>query len=88
MAAEITRADEKTLARLVTGTHAHALRRLHEMEASTELLRSLDVDPIMTRSTAENLRRILNDWPDPRDEQKAGPRKLPDWWRQAFDKKC
>ncbi|MGD9703453.1 MAG: DUF1932 domain-containing protein [Acidimicrobiia bacterium] len=55
---EITAADGKMLARLVTGTGAHAERRLHEMEACQALLEGLGVDPVMTRSTVESLRRV------------------------------
>ena len=57
LADEITAADEKMLARLVTGTGIHAERRLHEMEACQSLLEELGVDPVMTRSTVESLRR-------------------------------
>jgi 3-hydroxyisobutyrate dehydrogenase-like beta-hydroxyacid dehydrogenase len=49
------------LARLVHGTKPHALRRFHEMEASASLLTELGVDPVMTRSTIESLRRISED---------------------------
>jgi 3-hydroxyisobutyrate dehydrogenase-like beta-hydroxyacid dehydrogenase len=55
---EITAADETMLGRLVTGTAPHAVRRLHEMEACAELLESLGVEPVMTRSTVESLRRV------------------------------
>ena len=55
---EITSADEVLLARLINGTAPHAVRRLHEMEACQSLLESLGVDPVMTRSTVESLRRI------------------------------
>ena len=58
MAEQLTRADGPLLARLVAGTKPHALRRLHEMEAATELLESLGIDPVMTRSTVETLRRM------------------------------
>jgi len=57
---EITTADKDFLARLVRGTAPHAHRRLHEMEASAELLEELGVDPLMTRSTVESLRRALD----------------------------
>lgn len=50
--------DEAFLRRLVTGTAAHGERRLHEMQAAAELLDELGVEPIMTRGTVENLRRI------------------------------
>ncbi len=53
--------DEALLARLVAGTRTHALRRLHEMEASGQLLEDLGVDPVMTRSTAESLRRMATE---------------------------
>ena len=55
---EITEADEALLARLVRGTGPHAVRRLHEMEACLAMLESLGIDPVMTRATVENLRRI------------------------------
>jgi 3-hydroxyisobutyrate dehydrogenase-like beta-hydroxyacid dehydrogenase len=55
---EITGADEALLARLVRGTGTHSVRRLHEMEACEAQLESLGVDPVMTRSTVESLRRI------------------------------
>jgi 3-hydroxyisobutyrate dehydrogenase-like beta-hydroxyacid dehydrogenase len=55
---EITAADGVLLARLVKGTGTHAVRRLHEMEACQSLLESLGVDPVMTRSTVETLRRV------------------------------
>lgn len=57
LVAEITGAGEPLLSRLVRGTQPHALRRLHEMEASAELLEELGVDPVMTRATVETLRR-------------------------------
>jgi 3-hydroxyisobutyrate dehydrogenase-like beta-hydroxyacid dehydrogenase len=58
MAQAISDADEAFVARLVNGTEKHAVRRLHEMEASAALLKELGVDPVMTRATVENLRRV------------------------------
>ena len=58
LADEITRADARLLSRLVRGTEIHAVRRLHEMEASAALLADMGVDPVMTRATVENLRRM------------------------------
>jgi 3-hydroxyisobutyrate dehydrogenase-like beta-hydroxyacid dehydrogenase len=58
---EITAADETLLTRLVTGTGVHAVRRLHEMEACRALLEDLCVDPVMTRSTVESLRRVRDE---------------------------
>ena len=50
--------DEAFLRRLLEGTGTHSARRLAEVEAATELLESLGVDPVMTRSTVESLRRM------------------------------
>jgi len=61
IADEISRADEALLSRLVRGTHIHAIRRLHEMEASLALLEELAVEPIMTRGTVENLKKVPNE---------------------------
>ncbi len=55
---QFTAADGMFLRRMVEGTAPHAVRRLHEMEAAAELLTDLGVDPLMTRSTVENLRRV------------------------------
>ncbi|HEX4984029.1 MAG TPA: DUF1932 domain-containing protein [Ilumatobacteraceae bacterium] len=55
---QFTAADELFLRRMVEGTAPHAIRRLHEMEAAAELLTDLGVDPVMTRSTVESLRRV------------------------------
>jgi len=59
IADQIVATDEVMLSRLVTGTDLHALRRLHEMEASMSLLLELGVDPVMTRSTVESLKQVL-----------------------------
>lgn len=58
LADELAAADEAVLARLVSGTGRHAVRRLHEMEAAAELLADLGVDPVMTAATVESLRRV------------------------------
>lgn len=58
LADEIAAADEGLLARLVLGTGPHAKRRLHEMEACAALLQELGIEPVMTRSTVESLRRV------------------------------
>ncbi|MFP4513860.1 MAG: DUF1932 domain-containing protein [Acidimicrobiales bacterium] len=55
---QFTEADEDLMRRMVEGTAPHAPRRLHEMEATAELLAELGVDPVMTRGTVESLRRI------------------------------
>lgn len=58
IADEITRADDRLLSRLVRGTGTHAVRRLHEMEASRAMLEELGIEPLFTNATVENLRRI------------------------------
>lgn len=58
LSGELASADEKLIARLVTGTGPHAVRRLHEMECTEQLLRDLGVEPVMTCSTVESLRRV------------------------------
>lgn len=55
---QLTAADEALIRRLVEGTGPHALRRLHEMQASADMLEELGVEPVMTRSTVESLRRF------------------------------
>jgi 3-hydroxyisobutyrate dehydrogenase-like beta-hydroxyacid dehydrogenase len=54
---QLTVTDETFVRRLVEGTGVHHERRLHEMEASRDLLVALGVDPVMTRSTVEHLAR-------------------------------
>lgn len=49
--------DEGWVRRLVEGTWPHATRRRHEMEASAAMLTELGIEPVMTRSTVEALRR-------------------------------
>jgi 3-hydroxyisobutyrate dehydrogenase-like beta-hydroxyacid dehydrogenase len=58
MNAEMVKADGAFLARLMRGTKAHAVRRLHEMEAAVSLLQELEVEPLMTSSTVANLRLV------------------------------
>jgi len=77
---ELANADEQTLRRLVRGTHAHGLRRLHEMEAAAELLTTLGVEPIMAAAVVENLRNLLKTWPAPGEDSAQGDSKLPNWW--------
>ena len=55
---QLSSIDEAFLRRLLEGTDTHSVRRLAEVEAATELLDSLGVDPLMTRVTAESLRRM------------------------------
>lgn len=59
--AQLTAADEALIRRLVTGTGRHAARRVHEMEATVELLADLGVEPTMTAATAAQLRGVASD---------------------------
>lgn len=54
----ITAADEELMRRLLEGTPRHIDRRIVEMESARSFLQSLDVDPTMTGSTVDMLRRI------------------------------
>lgn len=58
LVAQLSSIDESLLHRLVTGTAAHAARRVDEMEATVDLLEELNVDPVMTIATAARLRQI------------------------------
>ncbi len=58
---QISSADETFMRTLLEGTATHSIRRTAEMEAATELLESLGVDPLMTRATAEIHRRMPGD---------------------------
>lgn len=61
LVAQLGAVDEPMVRRLVTGTGAHADRRLHEMAAAAELLTELGVDPLMTRATVAHLQRLVDD---------------------------
>ncbi|HEX2782022.1 MAG TPA: DUF1932 domain-containing protein [Ilumatobacteraceae bacterium] len=58
---EISAAGAPMLSRLVRGTGPHAVRRLHEMEASAALITGLGIDPIMTDATVASLLRVIRD---------------------------
>jgi 3-hydroxyisobutyrate dehydrogenase-like beta-hydroxyacid dehydrogenase len=51
-------ADEALVERMLTGSRTHARRRVHEMEAAGELLRSLGVEPRMSDGSAAWLRAL------------------------------
>lgn len=55
----LTSVEEGFLERLLHGPKRHAARRLDEMEAAEEFLRSLGCEPIMTRATVDHLRLLL-----------------------------
>lgn len=50
-----TLVDETMIDRFEAGSRAHALRRSHEMAAVTELLRSIDVEPHLSRAALRSL---------------------------------
>ncbi|MFP4072621.1 MAG: NAD(P)-binding domain-containing protein [Actinomycetota bacterium] len=54
----ITAADEGMVRRLIESTPRHIDRRIVEMESALAFLESLNVDPTMTGSTVEMLRRV------------------------------
>lgn len=45
--------DASTLVRLVTGSHTHAVRRVHEMEAASQLLDGLGVPARVSRASRD-----------------------------------
>jgi 3-hydroxyisobutyrate dehydrogenase-like beta-hydroxyacid dehydrogenase len=53
IADELTRANESTVERLVTGSRQHAVRREHEMEAAAQLLDSLGVPARVSRASRD-----------------------------------
>jgi hypothetical protein len=50
--------DERLIDRLVEGSHTHAARRVHEMEAAAELLAEIGVAPYMTNATIKRLEKL------------------------------
>jgi len=55
---ELTRADESTVDRLVTGSHRHAVRREHEMAAAAQLLDDLGVPARVSQASRDWLRDL------------------------------
>ena len=75
IAAELAGFDERTVDRLVDGTHAHARRRADEMAAATEQLQELGV-PARIAAAARDLLVELRDAPTggrPRDHRLPRP---------------
>ena len=50
-----TLVDEAMIDRFEAGSRTHARRRIHEMEAVAELLRSIDVEPHLSRAALRSL---------------------------------
>src|SRR5512146_607863 len=62
IAEDLAKQDASTLARIVTGTRQHAVRRGHEMAAAAEMLTGLGVAPIMA-TASQRLHERLADGP-------------------------
>lgn len=58
---ELTRADESTVDRLVTGSRTHAVRREHEMAAAAQLLDDLGVPARVSRASRDWLADLANE---------------------------
>jgi 3-hydroxyisobutyrate dehydrogenase-like beta-hydroxyacid dehydrogenase len=58
IAEEFARQDASTVARIVTGTSRHAVRRGHEMAAAAEMLTDLGVAPIMATASQHLHERV------------------------------
>jgi 3-hydroxyisobutyrate dehydrogenase-like beta-hydroxyacid dehydrogenase len=50
--------DELLIDRFVEGSHTHATRRVHEMEAAADLLAEIGVESFMTKATLERLKKL------------------------------
>lgn len=58
---ELTRADESTVDRVVSGMRTHAVRRTAEMAAASEMLTELDVRPEIAAASRDLLARLASD---------------------------
>jgi 3-hydroxyisobutyrate dehydrogenase-like beta-hydroxyacid dehydrogenase len=58
IARTLTEADASTVDRLVDGSRLHAERREEEMAAAAEMLRALQLDPVMAEATRKWLARL------------------------------
>jgi 3-hydroxyisobutyrate dehydrogenase-like beta-hydroxyacid dehydrogenase len=61
IAGMLAAADASLLDRLLNGSRLHAARRLREMQAVSELLRGLDVEPRVTASAISYLHELAQD---------------------------
>lgn len=55
---ELTAAGAATVDRLVEGSHRHAVRRTHEMEAAAQMLTELGVPPLVATASRDLLARL------------------------------
>jgi 3-hydroxyisobutyrate dehydrogenase-like beta-hydroxyacid dehydrogenase len=63
IAEDLAKQQAATLARMVTGTRQHAVRRGHEMAAAAEMLSDLGVEPIMATASQHLHERIATEQP-------------------------
>jgi 3-hydroxyisobutyrate dehydrogenase-like beta-hydroxyacid dehydrogenase len=61
IAEDLANQDASTLARIVTGTRRHAVRRGHEMAAAAEMLTDLGVEPIMAAASRHLHERLATE---------------------------
>lgn len=59
IAREMTGADEALLRRLIEGSHRHAARRVDEMQAASDYLHDLGVEPRVAEASRDWLRSLL-----------------------------
>jgi hypothetical protein len=53
-------ADESLLDRLIQGSRKHAVRRIEEMKAVTDLLQDLHVEPRVSQAALAWLQELVN----------------------------
>lgn len=63
IAEDLAQLDAATLARIVTGTRQHAVRRGHEMAAAAEMLTDLGVAPVMAAASQHLHERLAAELP-------------------------
>jgi len=63
IAEDLASQDAATLARIVTGTRQHAVRRGHEMAAAAEMLTDLGVQPVMAAASQHLHERLAAEQP-------------------------
>ena len=51
--------DDALIDRFLEGSATHAQRRMHEMEAVCEMLKSVDIQPFMSKAAYDNLNKFL-----------------------------
>jgi 3-hydroxyisobutyrate dehydrogenase-like beta-hydroxyacid dehydrogenase len=66
IADDLARADASNVARIVTGTRQHAVRRGAEMAAAAEILTDLGVQPIMADASRALHERLAGEQPPPK----------------------